>query len=330
MAALDPVVSNPRAVDILTTHLTKRYRAFDPNSPDQTRPHEPTVRAVNFSLAYLDAFGYLTKELAEWQNIELEDILMAIGEFQNMIGLGQTETLDVATVRTMSAPRCGCPDVVRESNAPCVRAVQNRIASSLPRWQKTGLGYFVAAWPQCLDEAAYRKAVQAAFDGWSRFGDISAKPVDSADRADVLFDVGRGAASNFDGPGGTLAWAFLPTGNDSPLTVKLDLDEAWCVGEDGAGPKTRVENVLGHEVGHTLGLIHSRVPTAFMAPIYSASVRAPQDDDDVARLVERYGPAKEPVRVTAPPPAQAVGGVDFRVEGVITSIKVNGKEVSVA
>ena len=112
--------------------------------------------------------------------------------------------------------------------------------------------------------------------------------VDHRRSANVVVDIGTGQSSHFDGPMGTLAWAYLPPKHnyDGQLLMKFDTDEVWIkdMGQQG----TLLRNVAAHEIGHILGLGHSSVDTALMAPYYSADVFCPQEDD-ITRIQNLYG-----------------------------------------
>ena len=86
----------------------------------------------------------------------------------------------------------------------------------------------------------------------------------------------HGDGDQFDGRGGTLAHAFFPVyGGDA----HFDDDERWVLsGRRG----TDLFTVAAHEFGHSLGLSHSDVNSALMAPFYkppSADRNVVKEDD---------------------------------------------------
>ena len=283
---------NERAVDLLTKDMGRRTRGM----LDGPAVHAADPRVAAFALSYLDAFGWLRQELAAWQDISLLDIKLALGDLQASLGLKKTKSLTVQTVRAMEAPRCGCPDVIRPHHK-CQHALTARRDAMLPRWKKTGLTYFVKDVPRGLDPKDYQLITSVSFAWWCVHADLSATEAKSAKTADVVFTTGKGRQSNFDGPGGTLAWATLPDGSDRQIGIKLDDDETWT-----RDPRERgfcAFSVVCHEIGHALGLTHSRVHSALMSPFYNAAVMSPQQNDDVPRIQARYGPSKH-VRPKAP------------------------------
>ncbi len=252
--------------------------------------HKPDSRAASFALSYLDAFGYLKNELAEWKDISLQDIKLALGDLQTSLGLTKTRALTIQTVRAMEAPRCGCPDVIRPRHK-CQKAIQKKAEKRKRLWQTTGLTYAVIANPSTLKTADFERAVESGFAAWTTHAKLEAYQVDDPEKADVVIGVGQGPQSNFDGPGGTLAWAVS---RDTQSFIKLDDDEVWTM-----DPRERgfcIHNVMRHEIGHVLGLQHSMNAPDLMSPFYNAAVGRPQVND-VMKLQLKYG-AKEQQSVT--------------------------------
>src|ERR1019366_8787269 len=112
-------------------------------------------------------------------------------------------------------------------------------------------------------------------------------------------------------------WAYLPTGSDTQLLMEFDLAENWTIA-DGAG--VHVINVACHEFGHLMGLSHSTLQSALMAPYYNVAILTPQTQDDIPRFVARYGGKPTEVAPVTPsvPPAPAAPTT------VQTSIAITG------
>merc|ERR1712008_344736 len=96
----------------------------------------------------------------------------------------------------------------------------------------------------------------------------------------------------FDGPGGTLAHAFFPQyGGDA----HFDDQEYWTM-EQYTG--TNLYQTAAHEFGHSLGLSHSDVRSALMAPFYKGyDFNLNLDKDDIDAIQSLYG---EPDKVSNP------------------------------
>ena len=161
-------------------------------------------------------------------------------------------------------PRCGCPDFNLSTNKKC--------------WGHKSLTYYIANRDSDLKSEVWDSLILDAFKQAS---------------SNVVINIGAGQDHHFDGPSGTLAWAYLPPkpNYNGQLVMKFDTDEIWS---DGSQAGMLLKNVAAHEIGHILGLSHSSIKGALMAPYYSAAVFEPQDKDDIPRIQELYGkPHKE-------------------------------------
>lgn len=286
-----------KAVQILLRQPVKAKGA-------RTCAKSPTQPEAQFAVAYLNEFGYFKSALDLLKDIELEDVLAAIRLFQNWFGLPRSGLLTSQTVKAMESPRCGHPDIVRSHHTQELR-VRDFAEARLPAWRKRDLKYYVESYVPGIDKTQQDDIFQAAFDSWSQHGQINVTRTRTGKEADILIGTGEGQRSNFDGPGGTLAWAYLPDGSDSQLTMRFDLGETWITNPRGRG--ILLLNVASHEFGHIFGLDHSKVQQALMAPYYAAAISAPQSNDDIPRFVARYGSR------TTPPPAAPVAPTDVTV-----------------
>ncbi len=240
---------------------------------------------IQDAVAYLSHYGYLAGAVmsaAVSPMLAVVSIAAAVMEFQRTAGLSETGTLDADTLAMMSRPRCGCLDV-------------QRMGVELARWRKNRLTYFVQDHVASIPVADQMDIIRTAFGQWSAVADIQATLANHADGADIIISVGRGQAQGMDGPSGTLAWAYLPTGNDQQLLMRFDIDETWIASTQERG--ILMMNVACHEFGHLLGLEHSKVSSALMAPFYAPAISKPQNNDDISRIQALYGPA-----VGGPPP----------------------------
>lgn len=253
------------------------------------------LEAVVAAARYLKAYGLLPVDAPETLGGSLNDALAA---FQESLGLPVSGVPDGPTVHAMQAPRCGCSDALP-------------VGLDLAKWTKPVLRYYVENYVGGLDRAVQQEVFAKGWMGWSNVCGIRIGAAPTANDADIVISVGRGRPHDFDGPGRTLAWAELPQGNNAQLLMRFDLDEAWIVDPGRHG--ILMQNVFNHESGHLLGLSHSRVPGALMAPIYNPSVVWPQANDDVVEVQKRYG---RPVVVPTEPPA--TNEYTIRVKGEVS------------
>lgn len=306
--------SNQRAVDLLMSHMDIASRSAGTRALPASQLHEPNRRAAQFVLNYLDAFGYFPKPLAGWSRISTTDIVTALQTFQKFFGISKSGQVSMATVRAMEAPRCGCPDLPRDHQENFVRA-RNFIRAGLPRWRKKGLTYEIRDYLPGVDKSEFEKILASAFSAWTSLGNIDVRVADDiSDAPDILIATGSGAQSNFDGPGGILAWANMPTGNDEQLLIKFDLGETWVTSAQQRG--IILLNVATHEFGHLFGLDHSRMASAIMAPYYNAVIAKPQADDDIPRFQKRYGVRTVPDGTLTQSKVEITGDAIVRINGI--------------
>ncbi len=310
-------MSLSRAVQLLTAMPVKAAKGHKKGEC----PPPPSGPEAQFALSYLDTFGYFEQSLAGWKDIRVEDITKAIGLFQAWFGVRKSLQLDPQTVKAMEGPRCGHPDIHRKHDAKA-QAIKQFINANLPRWSKTGVTYGFASFVPGLTKDVQRKLAAQAFQAWTRYGNLDVTET-TGSTADIVIGTGQGARSNFDGPGGTLAWAYLPDGSDRQLEMRFDLGETWIT--DPAQRGILYLNVATHEIGHLMGLDHSKVQSALMAPYYNVATSAPQQDDDIPRFQARYG-----VRAAPPPPPPPVnpGSRPTVVVSGDVAVIVNGTPVA--
>lgn len=266
-------------------------RLFKKNGSEKLKREEMT-----FALNYLVFFGYVGVELIK--NVSYDDLQKAVKAFQRMFGLKTDGVIGNKTLRAMECPRCGCPDHIDRANKQHIQFLraQEITADRRDRWNKQGLTYYIADYiGGTVTRQAQQQVVASAFKAWDDICGLNISPAKSATKADILISAGRGPQHNFDGRGGTLAWAYIPTGNDKQLTMKFDLDETWVTNAKQRG--VQMLNVACHEFGHILGLTHSKKPGALMAPYYNPFIAVPQQDDDIARVQKLYGPNRNPATI---------------------------------
>lgn len=247
---------------------------------------------IFFSLIYADieesdALGYLTKygymEANPNALISPNAISKAIRKFQEFAGLKPTGALDRKTKNLMQAPRCGKDD---------------KVADFVTRssWGKKHLTYKIFQYPSStLSRSETDAETKRAFNMWQEvsgltFSEKNSGPVD----IEIIWARGEhGDGNSFDGRSGVLAHAYFPGQGDISGDAHFDDDEEWSVTPNRG---TQVLNTLTHEFGHSLGLSHSNVPGAIMAPFYKGwDVNLRLGEDDIQGIQSLYG------RNTGPP-----------------------------
>lgn len=269
-----------------------------------------------FAMRYLDF--YYRDATVDGPDLTPELVIKYTKLFQESLGFESNGVLDSQLVKLMEhLPRCGCPDYIRP-------LPEGTLAS---KWGTKALTYYIDSYVGGLSQSDVATIINAAWKSWMKVADITLNQTMDKASANMIVSTGRGAASNFDGPGNVLAWAYLPSGNNynGQLLMRFDLDETWI-----KDPTTRgimLLNVAAHEFGHLLGLDHSRQQQALMAPYYNVAISAPQANDDIPRIQALYGQPTAPPPPPPPPPPPGKVKVELTVAS-LSDILINGKPVS--
>ncbi len=247
--------------------------------------------AVNDLQDFLCHFGYLQRSLPvehPYSKIQMlsrlqtaepghfDDVTVeALKHYQAFHRLPITGRLDEETVAQMSLPRCGFPDI------PDVKNVSRFVAQG-NKWPKKDLTYGFQNFTPDLSAQDVRTAIAAAFNLWSQVTPLTFREIDISSNPDIriLFVRGdHGDGSVFDGVGNVLAHAFFPPPNGGALAGDTHFDDAetWSVTIPVRG--IDLVTVAAHEFGHALGLAHSQVREALMAPTYRGARRFLAQDD---------------------------------------------------
>ena len=271
-----------------------------------------------FALNYLEYYYVDNKVKALAQT----DVLPIVKKFQKTFGLKVTGKLDAQTVRAMHWPRCGCPDY---------KVMKAAAGPQASKWGPKKLTYFVEKYVSGISKADQDDILEMSYQQWENHCQLDITRVTSKSQANMIVSTGSGRGDNFDGPGGTLAWAYLPPNNNynGQLLMRFDIAESWIVNARDRG--VLLLNVACHEFGHFLGLDHSQSKRALMAPYYTAGITKPQPVDDIPRIQRLYGMPKptdpvDPVDPVDPTP----GAHRVEISGIknLGQVKIDGRNLT--
>uniref|UniRef100_A0A667WV63 Peptidase metallopeptidase domain-containing protein n=1 Tax=Myripristis murdjan TaxID=586833 RepID=A0A667WV63_9TELE len=207
------------------------------------------------------------------------DMEEKIREMQNFFGLKETGHLDEETLDIMREPRCGVPDVENFSFYP-----------RKPKWKKHNITYKIVQYTPDMKREEVESIFRSALKIWSDAAPLTFTKVNNG-KADIDISFVRrthGDFFPFDGPKGVLAHAFEP-GEGLGGDVHFDEDETWMKGKQKQG--YNLFTVAAHELGHSLGLAHSKDRSSLMYPNYKyfSSAHYTLPKDDVLGIQTLYG-----------------------------------------
>uniref|UniRef100_A0A673BW91 Matrix metallopeptidase 20a (enamelysin) n=1 Tax=Sphaeramia orbicularis TaxID=375764 RepID=A0A673BW91_9TELE len=229
---------------------------------------------------YLTKFYHLnprgSSRLRARRTRSTSDMEDKIRQMQHFFSLTESGHLDQRTLDVMKEARCGVPDVENFSFYP-----------NKPKWKSNTITYTIGRYTPDMKREDVEKSFRLALKMWSDATPLKFIKVNHG-KADIVLSFARGTHGDFfpfDGPRGVLAHAFQP-GEGIGGDVHFDEDETWATGSQGF-----LFAVAAHELGHSLGLTHSRDPSAIMYPNYRRHSRTQYSlsKDDILGIQTLYG-----------------------------------------
>ncbi|XP_066305400.1 matrix metalloproteinase-17-like [Branchiostoma lanceolatum] len=189
---------------------------------------------------------------------------------------------------------CGFDDSVLDVTTHDSSGRVKRYSLYANKWKKKHLYYRIENSPHNNEAEKYRvqNTVARAIKLWSDASPLTFYEAKDGQKADFLVKFIKGDHNDgypFDGEGGIYAHAFFPQDGD----VHFDNDEVWALKQENS-PKKDLFIIAAHELGHSLGLGHSKVDGAVMRPKYRDIMKHKDieklSSDDTAAIQAVYGP----------------------------------------
>nr|AQT26486.1 matrix metalloproteinase 16 [Apostichopus japonicus] len=235
---------------------------------------------------YLMYFNYVKQSDMDNGKLMTEEVMSnGLKMFQSFANITVTGEFDTETMEKMNQPRCGVPDMMNVG----ADARKRRFAAQA-QWPTRSLTWRVDnVTPDFGTPAAIVQLMKDALQYWSDVSGLTFTQVTSTNAdADIIISFApfaHGDGNPFDGPGGTLAHAYFP---GSGIGGDAHFDESETYSAAGGG--INLFQVAVHEFGHSLGLGHSEVDAAVMAPFYTGyDPNFALHPDDIAGIQTLYG-----------------------------------------
>ncbi|XP_032767055.1 interstitial collagenase B-like [Rattus rattus] len=244
---------------------------------------------------YLENLG----EDMQAKNVDAKEVMAEkLRQMQQSFGLKVTGNSNSETPSVIKTPMCGVPDVTPYS-----------ITYNNTQWTKTHLTYSILNYTPHLPRKVVEDAIERAFKVWSDVTPLTFERV-FEEEGDIVLSFHQGDHGDlypFNGSKSHFAHAF-PPGPGLGGDVHYDLDETWTDNSDNFN----LFYVTAHELGHSLGLSHSKDEEALMFPSYTWNNKDfVLNQDDINKIQALYGPSPNPIQPTDATPDPCNSGLTF-------------------
>ena len=166
------------------------------------------------------------------------------------------------------------------------------------KWSKNILTYCIMNLTPKLTEESTNQQIDSAFKLWKKNSGLKFKKVKPNKSCDIKISFCKkehGDGFPFKGRGGVLAHGFYP-GSGIGGDLHFDEDEDWV--DKKTSPGHNLFLVAVHELGHCLGLTHSKNIKSVMYP--TLSDKPPKEilcKEDIERIQNTYGKPKPRTKI---------------------------------